>query len=184
MVQLTEEIEALLEELVERWKSMRLPEIRELWDGNEREPYYLPEEAEEPLIGWDDIEAYWQRTMAAIPRLTMRIWEVRVKPLAPDLAVALYRMHWNAEVKGFAEPLGGDNPSRGRRRCAVPLLLVTDRGSASRPPADAPRSGVRARIPPTAGPGTRPVTSRKAPSLLRDGLAPRSPLALSLGPAC
>lgn len=109
MVQLTEEIEALLEELVERWKSMRLPEIRELWDGNEREPYYLPEEAEEPLIGWDDIEAYWQRTMAAIPRLTMRIWEVRVKPLAPDLAVALYRMHWNAEVKGFAEPLGGDN---------------------------------------------------------------------------
>jgi hypothetical protein len=106
---LKQDIEALLEQLIERWDGMRLAEIRDLWDPDEAQPFYLPEEAEEPLTSWADIEAYWQRTRDTIARLSMRIWEVNAKPLGPDLAVALYRMHWNADVTGFPKAVGGDN---------------------------------------------------------------------------
>ncbi len=109
MGELKTDIEALLAQLIERWNGMRLPDIRELWDSDEQRPFYLPEEAEAPLTSWEDIQAYWQHTSDSISRLSMRIWDLHVKPIGPDLAVALYRMHWNADVAGFPKPLGGDN---------------------------------------------------------------------------
>ena len=109
MSKLKTDIEAVLAELVERWTHMRLPEIRDLWDPDEEQPYYVPEEAEQALVGWDELTAYWQGTQAAISRLSMRVWDLQVKPLGPDLSVALYKMHWNADVTGFPKPLGGNN---------------------------------------------------------------------------
>ena len=109
MGDLKAEIDSLLEELVERWNAMELLKIRELWDPNETQPYYIPEEAEQPLIGWEAIENYWQGTMDSISRLKMRVWDLQVKSLSADLAVAIYRLHWTADVKGFPKPVGGDN---------------------------------------------------------------------------
>ena len=109
MGDLRPEIEAVLQQLVERWNAMRLLAIRELWDPQEAKPYYIPEEAEQPLTGWEAIESYWRGTLDSISRLSMRVWDLEVKPLGEDLAVAVYRMHWNAEVVGFPKPIGGDN---------------------------------------------------------------------------
>ena len=105
----TREIEDLLAALTMRWNGLELQRIRELWDPDEQEPYYLPEESEDPLIGWDAIEAYWRKTQATISRLSMRTWDVQAKLIGPDLAVALYQMHWNGEVEGYPKPMGGDN---------------------------------------------------------------------------
>ena len=106
---LTRDIEGVLEQLTERWNRMDFSAIRELWDPDESEPYYLPEESEELLASWDAIETYWANTKATISRLSMRIWDVKAKLLAPNLAVAVYRMHWNGAVTGYPAPLGGDN---------------------------------------------------------------------------
>jgi hypothetical protein len=106
---LIREIETVLEQLTQRWNRMDFSAIRELWDPEESEPYYLPEESQQLLASWDAIEAYWANTKATISRLSMRIWDVQAKLLAPDLAVAVYRMHWNGEVTGYPAPLGGDN---------------------------------------------------------------------------
>jgi len=106
---LTRDIEAVLGQLTEHWNRMDFPAIRELWDSEETDPFYLPEESEELLASWDAIEAYWANTQATISRLSMRIWDVQAKLLAPDLAVAVYRMHWNGAVTGYPAPLGGDN---------------------------------------------------------------------------
>ena len=109
MGDLKAEIDSLLEELVERWNAMELLKIRELWDPNETQPYYIPEEAEQPLTGWEAIESYWQGTMDSISRLKMRVWDLQAKNLSADLAVAIYRLHWTADVEGFPKPVGGDN---------------------------------------------------------------------------
>lgn len=106
---LTREIEAVLEQLARRWNRMELSAIRELWHPDETQPFYLPEESEELLDSWEAIEAYWANTKATISRLSMRTWDVQAKLLAPDLAVAVYRMHWNGDVTGYPAPLGGDN---------------------------------------------------------------------------
>jgi len=106
---LTHEIEAVLGQLAACWNRMELTAIRELWDPEETEPFYLPEEAEALLDSWEAIEAYWANTKATISRLSMRTWDVRAKLLAPNLAVAVYRMHWNGAVTGYPAPLGGDN---------------------------------------------------------------------------
>jgi len=42
-------------------------------------------------------------------RCSMRVWDVHAKQLAPDLAVALYQMHWNGEIKGFDHLVGIDS---------------------------------------------------------------------------
>ena len=44
-----------------------------------------------------------------ISRLSMRIWDLKAKPLGPDLAVAVYRMHWNGDVTAYGTALGGEN---------------------------------------------------------------------------
>lgn len=106
---LVNEIEEVLAKLESRWRSMELSSIRELWDPEETQPFYLPEESEQLLASWEEIEAYWAKTRATISRMSMRTWDVTAKLLQPDLAVAVYRMHWNGEVTGYPKPLGGDN---------------------------------------------------------------------------
>ncbi|MDG2242162.1 MAG: hypothetical protein P8L66_01585 [Rhodospirillaceae bacterium] len=39
----------------------------------------------------------------------MRVWDINAKLLAPDLAVRLYQMHWNGEIKGFDHLFGIDS---------------------------------------------------------------------------
>ena len=51
-----------------------------LWDTSDPEPFYLPEEVDQPLRDWDAIHAYWNKTMQLIPRLKMRIWDVKARP--------------------------------------------------------------------------------------------------------
>lgn len=106
---LTAEVQITLDQLCEHWNNMNLSAIRELWDAEETQPVYLPEESESLLKSWDDIEAYWANTRKTISRLSMRIWDLYTKPLDENLTIAVYRMHWNGAVEGYPNPMGGEN---------------------------------------------------------------------------
>lgn len=83
------------------WTRLDQPAIRDLWDPEEAEPYFLPQEIMEPIIGWNDLTSYYTNAKARLVRCSMRVWDINVKLVGPDLAVALYQMHWNGEIKGF-----------------------------------------------------------------------------------
>lgn len=103
------EISSALTELCSCWNRLDQPAIRHLWDSEESEPYFLPQEIKEPIIGWDALEDYYKTAQARLVRCSMRTWDIHAKRLAPDLAVSLYQMHWNGEIKGFDHLFGIDS---------------------------------------------------------------------------
>ena len=107
--QLAQEIEAILEQLRARWMAHDLAGIRELWDPDDEAPLYQPEEREEPLTDWNAVMEYWRSTQQTSKRVTMRTWDVRVKPLGHDYLIVWYRMHWNGEFADYDKPIGGEN---------------------------------------------------------------------------
>ena len=107
--QLAEEIGAVLQQLQHNWNRMDLKAMADLWDTSDPHPFYLPEEIEQPLRDWDAIRAYWDQTMAMIPRLKMRLWDLHAAPLSDDLAWVSYQFHWDAVAEGYDKPVGADN---------------------------------------------------------------------------
>ncbi len=108
MPTLKDEISEVLDRLCACWNATKLWPILELWDPEETEPYALPQEIGEPVIGWDAYKQYLINGEERLFGSSMRYWDLRVKPLTEDLTVALYQMHWNGHVKGFPLPMGVD----------------------------------------------------------------------------
>ena len=105
---LEREITAILDQLCDCWNACEPERVRALWDTDEPTPYAMPQEIEAPLIGWEALDGYFARARARLEAASMRVWDVHSKLLAPDLAVALYQMHWNGLIKGFDKPMGVD----------------------------------------------------------------------------
>ncbi len=102
-------VKETLAALCECWNRMDQPAIQELWDPEEAEPYFLPQEIKEPIIGWDKLAAYYANAKTRLDRCSMRVWDVNAKLAGPDLVVALYQMHWNGQIKGFDHLFGIDS---------------------------------------------------------------------------
>lgn len=103
------EILKLLSELEHAWRALDFARIRALWDPA-AEPIYFAEEAPQPLLDWAALQAYWDFTGRLIERMGMQILdEPQLRALAPGLVTAVYRMHWDAMIRGDARPMGGDN---------------------------------------------------------------------------
>ncbi|MFO1455300.1 MAG: nuclear transport factor 2 family protein [Steroidobacteraceae bacterium] len=109
MTPLESELAGVLDDLCRRWTALALPTIEELWDPDEAVPYALPQEIRAPVIGWPALRDYWTRGAARLRRASMRWWDLHAKPLGPDLAVALYQMHWNGDIVGFDGLVGIDS---------------------------------------------------------------------------
>jgi len=103
------EILKLLSELEQAWRALDFARVRTLWD-NSAEPIYFAEEAPQPLLDWKQLQDYWDFTGTLIEKMGMQILdEPQLRALAPDLVSAVYRMHWDAVIRGDARPMGGDN---------------------------------------------------------------------------
>jgi hypothetical protein len=100
-------IRELLERKVAAWNARDFPALRALWDL-ERDPCYVPEEALKPCLSWSELDAYWADTARASQAIQVAIRDVVVRELAPNLAAALYAMHWDFQAAGAARPVGGD----------------------------------------------------------------------------
>jgi ketosteroid isomerase-like protein len=98
-----------LDRLCACWGSLDLAAIEQLWDPLEPTPYALPQEFRQPVIGWPALRDYWTQAAARLRRASMRWWDLHCKPLGPDLAVVLYQMHWNGDIKGFDGLVGVDS---------------------------------------------------------------------------
>jgi hypothetical protein len=106
---ITNDIELVLHDLCRKWTRLEHEHLIDLWDKDEAEPYALPQERTEPLIGWDALSGYYSTAKARLVRCSMRVWDIHAKLLSDDLAVALYQMHWNGEIKGFDHLFGIDS---------------------------------------------------------------------------
>jgi hypothetical protein len=107
---ITAEIEALLRETEEIWNSQDTARLRELWDRNDSEPFYLAGEQENWFIGWDELNAYLAPTGRKVTEaIRVKFYDIQARLLAPDLAFAAYWMRTDMKVVFAPKPFGSDN---------------------------------------------------------------------------
>lgn len=112
-VEVDPEVEAAVTAVVhgtaERWNSQDYGRVLEMWDKNEKYPFYLAEEQAGWFVGWDQVNAYLDpptpSPFVEAIRLDMR--DVQVKQIAPDLAIAIWYMHFEMKTRG-SNPIGED----------------------------------------------------------------------------
>lgn len=101
-------LDALLADYYAKFGAFDFAALRGHWDVEDPEPIYLAEEIGAFLYDWPAIERYWADTRRVLERLAARHWDLRVRLLAPGLAIGTWRMHWDCEVRGQPKPVGGE----------------------------------------------------------------------------
>ena len=107
---ITAEIEALLRETEEIWNSQDTARLRELWDRNDPEPFYLAGEQENWFIGWEQLNAYLAPAGRKVTEaIRVKFYDIHARLLTPDLAFAAYWMRTDMKVVFAPKPFGSDN---------------------------------------------------------------------------
>ncbi|MDP6437880.1 MAG: nuclear transport factor 2 family protein [Gammaproteobacteria bacterium] len=105
------EIGALLRETEQRWDSQNTASLKELWDTDDPEPFYLAGEQGDWFSGWDQLNAYLDPRGA--PKITqairVRFYDIRARSLSPDLAFAAYWMRTDMKLVFQPKPFASDN---------------------------------------------------------------------------
>ena len=101
-------IETLME-TEKRWNSQDFASLLELWDEEDEFPTYLAEEQSQWFIGWDRLGMYLDppRPNPAIEAIREEYSDIQVKQIAPDLAIAVWYMHFEMKVIA-SKPIGED----------------------------------------------------------------------------
>ncbi len=102
-------VTAIVEETANRWNSQDFATLLGLWDPAEAYPTYLAEEQAEWFVGWDRLRAYLDppRPVPVVEAIRMFAEDVRVKQIAPDLAVGIWNWHFEMKTIG-SKPIGED----------------------------------------------------------------------------
>lgn len=98
---------ATLMETEKRWNSQDFATILELWDEDQAVPTYIAEEQSQWFVGWDRLRGYLDppRPNPAIEALRMDYYDIQVKQIAPDLAIAIWYLHFEMKVIA-SNPIG------------------------------------------------------------------------------
>jgi hypothetical protein len=83
-------IEAVLIQTREIWNSQDFGRLKEVWDADDPQPWYVPEEIEQPFFSWPQIERYWNPGRKTLKAFRWDFSNLRVKALADDLALAIF----------------------------------------------------------------------------------------------
>ena len=100
---------ATLMEAEKRWNSQDFATLLELWDDKDSFPTYLAEEQSQWFVGWPRLNSYLNPPKAnpVIEAIREEYSGIQVKQIAPDLAIAIWYMHF--EMKTIAsKPIGED----------------------------------------------------------------------------
>lgn len=102
-------VTAIVEETANRWNSQDFATLLGLWDPAEPYPTYLAEEQAGWFVGWDRLRAYLDppRPVPVIEAIRMFAEDVRVKQIAPDLAIGIWNWHFEMKTIG-SKPIGED----------------------------------------------------------------------------
>jgi len=107
---ITAEIEALLRETERIWNSQDTARLRELWDGDDPQPFYLAAEQDDWFVGWDAINGYLAPPGSKVTEaIRVKFYGIRARLLAPDLAYAAYWMRTEMKIVFAPKPFGSDN---------------------------------------------------------------------------
>ena len=108
---ITAEITALLRETEDRWDTQDTASLRELWDTDDAEPFYLAGEQTNWFVGWDQLNDYLNPKSG--PKVTeamrVRFYDIKARLLAPDLAFAGYWMRTDMKLIFQPKPFASDN---------------------------------------------------------------------------
>lgn len=92
------EIAGVLDRTADAWNSQHFYHLKDVWDAGDPEPWYVPEEILSPFFSWPEIEKYWGPERRVLRAFRWRYDNLRVKVLAPDLAVALFNHYYELEL--------------------------------------------------------------------------------------
>lgn len=108
---ITAEITALLHETEKRWDNQDTASLKELWDTDDAEPFYLAGEQDNWFLGWDQLNAYLapQGGPKITQAIRVRFYDIKARLLAPDLAFAGYWMRTDMKLVFQPKPFGSDN---------------------------------------------------------------------------
>ena len=108
---ITAEITALLRETEKRWDTQDTASLKELWDTDDAEPFYLAGEQANWFVGWDQLNDYLNPKSG--PKVTqamrVRFYDIKARLLAPDLAFAGYWMRTDMKLIFQPKPFASDN---------------------------------------------------------------------------
>jgi hypothetical protein len=98
---LQSEIEAVINDMAGRWAANTWTTIpTDLWDLKEPMPMYLAEEQEGWLIGWDQVNAYFEPKRAGFMQAAnYEASNVQARLIAKDLAVATWNIYWQMKLR-------------------------------------------------------------------------------------
>jgi hypothetical protein len=108
---ITAEITALLRETEALWDTQDTARLRELWDTDDSEPFYLAGEQEDWFAGWEQLNAYLapKRGPKVTEAIRVRFYNIHARLLAPDLAFAAYWMRTDMKLIFQPKPFASDN---------------------------------------------------------------------------
>ncbi len=103
------EVIAVIHATADAWNSQEFARVLELWDPAEPVPFYLAEEQDDWLIGWDRLRAYLApaQPSPAVQGIREEMRDIHVKFPAPGLALAAWWMHFEMKIIG-RRPIGED----------------------------------------------------------------------------
>lgn len=110
MADLNAEIETVLNQAAEIWNSQDYAGLKELWDTDDPEPFYLAEEQDDWVFSWKQLEKYWVPVSGkrSIEAIMMRYYDVHAKLIAPDLALAAFWVRHDMKIRGPLNAWGGN----------------------------------------------------------------------------
>jgi ketosteroid isomerase-like protein len=102
-----EGVTATLMATQQAWNSQDFAQILELWDEDQAFPTYIAEEQAQWFVGWDRLREYLDppRPNPAIEALRLDYYDIQVKQIAPDLAIAIWYLHFEMKVIA-SNPIG------------------------------------------------------------------------------
>lgn len=102
---LAAEINAFLDRYAALYNRQDYAGLLELWDRQDPDVFYMAEEIDPPMHGWKLIEAYFARP-GVLDGIRNEYTNVRARYLAPDIALATYRLRFDIKVRNM-KPLSG-----------------------------------------------------------------------------
>ena len=102
-------IKALVHHTADTWNTQDFRKVLDLWDPDEEVPFYLAEEQDGWFIGWEDLRAYLAPPLPSpvVEGLREEMYDISVKLIADDLAIAAWYMHFEMKIRGRL-PIGED----------------------------------------------------------------------------
>lgn len=107
-------VRATLAATQEGWNSQDFATILDLWDEEEAFPTYIAEEQGQWFVGWDRLRGYLDppRPNPAIEAMRLYYYDIQVKQVALDIAIAIWDMHFEMKVIG-SNPIGEEGRASG-----------------------------------------------------------------------